>query len=159
VPSALSAHLFDDLPVSRNHIDERAGGPGKGKEAGDADDGADETPRPLELHLSHSQCGVSVGAEIDGVVDALNKAEPVEEERPDEDLHNLEKEHEKDAPAEDECGAGEVRVMGEQAYPPSVLSHHDAVESGSMKQDDAHQNDGADHHRGKRLVVIRNLLQ
>lgn len=99
-------HLFNHLPMSGDHIDQRARRPGEGKQAGDGDDGTDETPRPIELHLSHSQRGVSVGAEIDGVVNALDKAEAVEAERPDKDLEHLEKEHKKYAPAEDECGAG-----------------------------------------------------
>ena len=130
---SLGSHLFNNLPVSRNHVDQRAGGPGEGKETGDADDGADETPWPIELHLSHAQRGISVGAEIDVVVKVLDETEPAEKERPDEDLKDLEKEHEKDAPTKDECGAGEVRVMSEEAGPPTVLADHDAVEPSSME--------------------------
>jgi len=155
----LSPHLFYRLPMSSHHVDQRAGGPGEGEETGDANDGANQPPGTIELHGAHSQCGVRIGTEVNVVVEIYDEAQAAENERPDENLCNLEKEHQKDAPAKDECGAGEMGAMSEQACPPSVLADHNAVESGSVDQDDRYQDDGADDHGGEWLIVFGNLLQ
>src|SRR5271167_2540732 len=110
-PFALVLQLFDELAVRGHYIYQSAGGPGKGKQAGNTNDGADVPPMRSKVNIPIPERGIRIGTEVDRVVSAHNQTRVSKEERPDHDFYNMQREHEEHGPTEQERSSDKMRPL------------------------------------------------
>ena len=70
--------------------------------SGDADDRGDDAPMVCEINISEAERRVGVGREIDGVVSMGNQAQKEKSVCPECEPRNVQRQHQKDGPTEQE---------------------------------------------------------
>src|SRR3974390_1910198 len=141
---ASGAQIEHQLALLTHDAKHLAGGQGEGEQSGDRHNWCEFAPLWRKDHQSVADCGVGVGAEINGITQAGDQAKLVQHHAPDKRFEDVQRQHEQDGAGENVGSHVGVPLFCTQLFGLAPVALDNTVQSGAVNEHDDDQHHAAE---------------